>query len=100
LHLTNELIERGVQEVDRVLPPSARVVIEDSGTVTSRAQLRGTAEIVTRGMAEAIVGGNYTACGNCGTLIEGEPSDTPPDKRSPCPKCGSTARSFSRSLSN
>jgi hypothetical protein len=57
LKLTAESIEGKVMDVDRVLPPDARVVIEDSGTITSRADLRGTAELVTRGMASAIIGG-------------------------------------------
>jgi hypothetical protein len=100
LELTAEAIEGKVMDVDRVLPPDARVVIEDSGSVTSRADLRGTAELVREGMASAIIGGNYTACGNCRTILPGEPSDTPEDKRTPCPNCGSTARAFHLSLSN
>jgi len=39
-------------------------------------------------MSETVV-----RCGKCDTLLA-EPPDTPSDDRIPCPKCGSTARSF------
>jgi hypothetical protein len=32
-------------------------------------------------------------CGNCGTRLDESPGQ-PPDQRSPCPNCGSTARRF------
>ena len=38
-----------------------------------------------------------TACGNCGEPL-GEPANTPVDQRQPCPKCGSTRRSFSAEM--
>lgn len=36
----------------------------------------------------------WSACGNCGEPLT-EPASTPVEKRQPCPKCGSTRRSFS-----
>jgi len=36
-----------------------------------------------------------TFCGKCGAPIYGEAPNGEPEKRKPCPKCGSTARSFS-----
>jgi hypothetical protein len=38
------------------------------------------------------------ACGNCGRKLE-ERSDLPAEQREPCPVCGSTARSFSVTVS-
>lgn len=38
-----------------------------------------------------------TACGNCGETLS-EPANTPVDQRQPCPKCGSTRRSFSSEM--
>ncbi len=39
--------------------------------------------------------GNGIACANCGEPIHGESPSGEPAQRKPCPKCGSTARSFS-----
>jgi hypothetical protein len=38
--------------------------------------------------------GESTTCANCGEPIT-EPANTPVEKRQPCPKCGSTTRTFS-----
>ena len=38
-----------------------------------------------------------TACGNCGEPLT-EPANTAVDQRQPCPKCGSTCRSFSAEM--
>ena len=37
---------------------------------------------------------NTVACGQCGKILN-EPSDLSPEKRTPCPQCGSQARVFS-----
>ncbi len=39
-----------------------------------------------------------SACGNCGEPLSA-PASTPVEKRQPCPKCGSTRRSFSAEMS-
>jgi hypothetical protein len=38
-------------------------------------------------------------CGACGTIID-EPTDTPAEERQPCPKCGSTRRTFNLGLAS
>src|SRR5436309_6308790 len=38
-------------------------------------------------------------CGQCGTIID-EPTDTPAEDRQPCPKCGSTRRTFNLALAS
>ena len=38
------------------------------------------------------------ACGQCGKVLD-EPSDTPVEKRSPCPDCGFTGRHFKKEIS-
>jgi DNA-directed RNA polymerase subunit RPC12/RpoP len=40
---------------------------------------------------------SITRCGNCKTVLA-EPSDTPTERRIPCPACGSTVRSFEKNL--
>ena len=40
------------------------------------------------------------ACAKCGTILYGESPGCDPSDRSPCPRCGSTARSFSVSASD
>ncbi len=39
---------------------------------------------------------NSIRCGECGECLDGLP-DQPTTGRQPCPKCGSTARTFGRS---
>ncbi len=38
-------------------------------------------------------------CGQCGKVLD-EPSDTPLQKRTPCPECGSIARHFEREIAD
>jgi len=40
-----------------------------------------------------------TVCGNCGETIT-DPTNTPVEKRQPCPNCGSTRRNFSVELTD
>lgn len=99
-----------VENSERLLPLGDLVVTEAGPIPSKESSRKYTVRIPTgdkeftpeelEGIKQFLTDGIYAAagqtrCADCGHRID-EPSDTPAEKRTPCPKCGSTTRSFSR----
>jgi hypothetical protein len=128
--LTPTEAEERIQEVERLLPVGQDIVISGSaGKSGGKLRLQGGSETIkpgsipseeTFGSPRVFTRAEYeegyrrlrrslanslfeaaaqTRCARCGHPID-DPTGTPPEKRTPCPNCGSTDRSFGLNLEN